>query len=68
MKKRIPKFKSLEEERKFWGAHSVTDFLDEYADSRLCGRKRIARHEVKMEYKEDHPLNEKKIIYSTSSA
>ena len=29
MKKRIPKFRSLEEERKFWDTHSVTDFLDE---------------------------------------
>lgn len=29
MKKRIPKFKSLEEERKFWDTHSVTEFLDE---------------------------------------
>ena len=29
MKRKIPKFKSLEEERKFWDTHSVTDFLDE---------------------------------------
>lgn len=30
MKKRIiPKFKSLEEERKFWDTHSITDFLKE---------------------------------------
>lgn len=27
--RRIPKFKSLEEERKFWNTHSITDFLDE---------------------------------------
>ena len=26
---KIPKFKSVEEERKFWDTHSVTDFLDE---------------------------------------
>ena len=30
MKKgRIPKFKSYEEEAKFWDTHSFTDFLDE---------------------------------------
>lgn len=28
-KSRIPKFKSLEKERKFWDTHSITDFLDE---------------------------------------
>ncbi|MFZ2937539.1 MAG: CopG family antitoxin [Candidatus Omnitrophota bacterium] len=27
--KRIPKFKSLEEERKFWATHSITGYLDE---------------------------------------
>lgn len=26
MKKRIPKFRSLEEERRFWDTHSVTEF------------------------------------------
>ena len=29
MSKRIPKFKSLEEERRFWDTHSITEFLDE---------------------------------------
>ncbi len=29
MKNKIPKFKSLEEERDFWDTHSVTDYLDE---------------------------------------
>jgi len=29
MKRKIPKFKSLEQERKFWDTHSVTEFLDE---------------------------------------
>ena len=29
MKSKIPKFKSLEEERNFWDTHSVTDYLDE---------------------------------------
>ena len=29
MNRRIPKFRSLEEERKFWDTHSITDFLDE---------------------------------------
>lgn len=27
--KRIPKFKSLEEERKFWDTHDITEFLGE---------------------------------------
>ena len=30
MPKRIPKFKSLEEERKFWDTHSITDFKDAF--------------------------------------
>ncbi len=29
MKRKIPKFKSLEEERRFWDTHSITNFLDE---------------------------------------
>lgn len=29
MKTRIPKFKSLEEERKFWYTHDITEFLEE---------------------------------------
>ncbi|MFH1776478.1 MAG: CopG family antitoxin [Candidatus Omnitrophota bacterium] len=29
MKRKIPKFKSLEEERKFWDRHSITEFLEE---------------------------------------
>ena len=29
MKSRIPKFRSLTEERAFWQTHSATDFLDE---------------------------------------
>ena len=31
-KSRIPKFKTLEEEAKFWGTHSITDFEDETQD------------------------------------
>lgn len=30
MKTRIPKFKSLEEERRFWDTHSITEFMDEF--------------------------------------
>ena len=30
MNKRIPKFRSLEEERRFWDTHSVTEFLSEF--------------------------------------
>ena len=29
MKRHIPKFKSLEEERRFWDTHSVTEFMEE---------------------------------------
>jgi hypothetical protein len=29
MKKRIPKFKSIEEERKFWATHSILDYPDQ---------------------------------------
>lgn len=29
MKSRIPKFKSLEQERQFWQTHSATEFWDE---------------------------------------
>lgn len=31
-KSRIPKFKTLEEEAKFWDTHSITDFEDETQD------------------------------------
>ena len=27
--KHIPKFKSLEEERRFWDTHSITDYIDD---------------------------------------
>ena len=29
MKSKIPRFKSLEEERKFWDTHSITEFMNE---------------------------------------
>ena len=29
MNAKIPKFKSLEEERRFWDSHSITEFMDE---------------------------------------
>jgi predicted DNA binding CopG/RHH family protein len=29
MKKKIPRFKSIEEEQRFWETHSVVDYLDE---------------------------------------
>jgi predicted DNA binding CopG/RHH family protein len=32
IKSRIPKFKSLDEEAKFWDTHSITDFEDETED------------------------------------
>jgi hypothetical protein len=28
MKKKIPKFKSEDEERRFWATHDVTDYFD----------------------------------------
>lgn len=33
--KRIPKFKSLEEERKFWDNHSITEFMDELKPAKI---------------------------------
>jgi len=33
--KRIPKFKSLEEERKFWDTHSITEFMDELKPTKV---------------------------------
>lgn len=35
MNKRIPKFRSLEEERAFWDTHSVTDFMDELKPAKI---------------------------------
>lgn len=32
VKSRIPKFKSLDEEARFWDTHSITDFEDETED------------------------------------
>lgn len=34
-KSRIPKFKSIEEEAKFWDRHSFTDFEDELEDVKI---------------------------------
>lgn len=31
-KKRIPKFKSIREEAKFWDTHSLADYWDEFKD------------------------------------
>ncbi len=35
MKKHIPKFKSLEEERRFYDTHSITEFLDELKPAKV---------------------------------
>lgn len=35
MKNKIPKFKSLEEERKFWDTHDITEFADELKPARV---------------------------------
>jgi len=35
MKNKIPKFKSLEEERRFWGTHDAADFLDELKPTKI---------------------------------
>ncbi|MDP2905140.1 MAG: CopG family antitoxin [Candidatus Omnitrophota bacterium] len=32
---KIPKFKSLEEERKFWDTHDSTEFLDELKPAKI---------------------------------
>ncbi|MBI5195040.1 MAG: hypothetical protein HZA10_01820 [Nitrospirae bacterium] len=34
MKKKIPEFKSVAEERKFWDTHSVADYLDELKETK----------------------------------
>ena len=34
-KTKIPKFRSFEEEARFWGAHDVTEFLGELQPTRL---------------------------------
>ena len=35
MKSRIPRFRSLEGERKFWDTHSITDFLGELKPAKV---------------------------------
>ena len=35
MKSRIPKFKSIEEERHFWQTHDITEFWDELTPVKL---------------------------------
>jgi predicted DNA binding CopG/RHH family protein len=35
MKRKIPKFRSLEEERRFWDTHSITEFLDELKPAKV---------------------------------
>ena len=35
MKTKIPKFKSLEEERKFWDTHSITEFMNEFTPAKI---------------------------------
>ena len=35
MKRHIPKFKSLEEERRFWNTHSITEFRDELKPAKV---------------------------------
>ncbi len=32
--KKIPKFKTIQEERKFWDTHSITDYLGELKETR----------------------------------
>jgi hypothetical protein len=32
MRKRIPKFRSVQEEAQFWDTHDTTDYLDEFED------------------------------------
>ena len=35
MGKRIPKFKSLEEERKFWDTHPIDEYLDDLKPAKV---------------------------------
>ena len=39
MKRRIPKFKSLQDERRFWQTHDVTEFLSELTPVNVTFRK-----------------------------
>ena len=31
---KVPKFKNLEEERKFWDSHESTDYLDDFEEAK----------------------------------
>lgn len=46
IKSRIPKFKSLEEEAKFWDTHSITDFEDETEDVEIVWEAEKPRDET----------------------
>ena len=57
---KIPKFKSIEEERKFWDTHSVTDFLDEleFVDIKFVRKKPMVTLSFRIEESKARELKE----------
>jgi predicted DNA binding CopG/RHH family protein len=59
-KSKIPKFKSFEEEAKFWDTHDTTEFLDELKEAKnikfIKPRKRLIS--VRMDETQIKPLKE----------
>ena len=57
---KIPKFRSIEEERKFWDTHSVTDFLDEleFVDIKFVKKKPMVTLSFRIEESKAKELKE----------
>ena len=57
---KIPKFKSIEEERRFWDTHSVTDFLDEleFVDIKFVRKKPMVTLSFRIEESKARELKE----------
>ena len=57
---KIPKFKSIEEERRFWDTHSVTDFLDEleFVDIKFVKKKPMVTLSFRIEESKAKELKE----------
>ena len=57
---KIPKFRSIEEERKFWDTHSVTDFLDEleFVDTKFVKKKPMVTLSFRIEESKAKELKE----------
>jgi len=57
---KIPKFRNIEEERKFWDTHSVTDFLDEleFVDIKFVKKKPMVTLSFRIEESKAKELKE----------